>query len=209
MSIKKPFGLGLIVGILALAFAALPAIASATTMDESGGAVTSVGTVITASSSNLTFDGSTGLNLECKKNTLSGKLTANAPTPKVNITSASFLNAAGGVACLTNMAGVTAEVKADPNPPNWTLALEPENKFTLSSASGSVAFTAKIGALECTFKRTTPPGTVTGTYTTNTTPTIFTIGAGQTFTKVAGPEQCGTGGTLTGTFSIPQKITNV
>jgi hypothetical protein len=48
MSFKKPIVLGLIVAIFALAFAALPAIASATTIDEAGGGVTPVGTAITA-----------------------------------------------------------------------------------------------------------------------------------------------------------------
>jgi hypothetical protein len=203
MSIRKPIGLGLIVGILALAFAALPAIASATTVDG-----VAVGGTVTAESGNLTFDGLNGVNLECKKNTLKGPLTANAPSPTVTINSASFLNATGGTACLTNKAGVTAVVNADPNPPKWTVTLEKEDKFTLKAESGNVAFTAVIaGAFTCTFSR----ATVTGSYNTKTKPAVLTIGTGQTFTGAAGnPEACGAGGTLTGSFSLPGvEITNV
>jgi hypothetical protein len=205
MSIRKPIGLGLIVGILALAFAALPALASATTMDEAGGGVTPVGTAITAKSANLTFDGA--VNLECKLNTLSGKLTANAPSPTVTFNKATFLNAAGGTACLTSVPGLTAVVTADPNPPAWTVTLEKEDKFTLKAESGNVAFTAVIGgALTCTFSR----ASVTGTYNTNSAPTTLTVGAGQVFTGAAtNPKECGPEGTLTGSFTIPQKITNV
>jgi len=204
MSIRKPIGLGLIVGILALAFAALPAIASATTLDNAAGTKLAVGAAVTAESSNLVFTGSTGVKLECKKNTLGGKVTANAPTPVVTVTSATFLNAAGGAACLTN-AGLTVEVKPDPNPPDWTLTFEPENKFVLET---NIAFTAKFSnGLECTFSREK----VTGTYTTNESPTTLTVGAGQVFTKAAtSPEACGATGTLTGSFSLPNvKVTNV
>jgi hypothetical protein len=207
MSIRKRIGLGLLAGVLALAVAALPAIASATTLDNGAGTALPVGTVVTGESANLVFTGSTGVKHECKKNTLSGKVTANAPTPTVNITKGSFLNAAGGTACPTNVVGLTVEVTADPNPPNWTLAFDPENKFILSSASGAIAFTTRFSnGLECTFKRTT----LTGTYTTNASPTTLTIGASQVFTRSAGPEQCGANETLTGSFSIANvKVTNV
>jgi hypothetical protein len=208
MSIRKPIGLGLIVGILALAFAALPALASATTLDNSAGTPIPVGTTLTAESPNLVFTGATGVNLECKKSTLSGKLTANAPTPKHNVTTATFKNAAGGAACLTNVPGLTVEVATEPSPPNWTVAFDPEDKLTLSSASGAIAFTAKFSnGLTCTFSRTT----VTGTYNTNVSPTTLTVGASQVFTKSAGSSaECGATGTLDGTFTVPNvKATNV
>jgi hypothetical protein len=195
MSIRKPIGLGLIVGILALAFAALPALASATTLDNGAGTVLLPGAAVAGESGNLVFESVTGVKLECKKNALSGKVTVNAPTPKVNITSATFKNATGGAACLTNVPGLTAEVEPDPNPPNWTLAFDPKDEFILSSAvtKGEIAFTAKFSnKLVCTFSRPT----VTGTYTTNVSPTTLTVGAGQVFTKsAASSAECGATGT--------------
>jgi hypothetical protein len=207
-SSKLPIGLGTVLGLLALAFAALPALASATTLDNSAGTPIPVGTVLTAESNNLVFTGATGINFECKKDTLSGKLPTNAPEPKHNVTTATFKNAAGGAACLTNVPGLTVEVATEPNPPNWTVAFQKEDKFTLSSASGAIAITTKFSnGLTCTFSRTT----VTGAYNTNVAPATLTVGAGQVFTKSAGSSaECGGSTVLDGSFTVPNvKATNL
>jgi hypothetical protein len=203
MSIRKPIGLGLIVGILALAFAALPALASASTTLENltTGKPLAVGTAIDAVSENLVFTGETGVNLECKKSTLAGPLTANAPTPIVNITSASFLNEAGGTACKTNVPGLTVVVTTDPNPPNWNVTFEAEDKFIVETnpTGGSIAFNAVFSnGAKCTFSRST----VTGTYNTGALLTL-TVGAGQVFTASAeSSPECGKMGTLDGSFKV-------
>jgi len=78
MFVKKPIGVGLVIGLLALAFTALPAMAQAApTLRDSKGIV-AVGETVLATSSNLVTVTSKG-NLTCSNVTLTGKVTSNPP----------------------------------------------------------------------------------------------------------------------------------
>jgi hypothetical protein len=76
MFTKKPFGIGLAVGLLALAFAALPAMASAAELTDEAGAVP-VGEEIRAESGNTTTKTAVG-ELKCKKVNIGGEVTTNS-----------------------------------------------------------------------------------------------------------------------------------
>jgi hypothetical protein len=195
MSIRKPMGLGLLV-VLALAFAALPAMASAVTLDNAAGTALVKGATVTGTSSNLVFTSASGVALKCSENNLTGKVTTN---PTVTFEKATFTGPSGGP-CATNVPGLTATVTADPNPPDWTLSLGASDAFTLGSP---IAFTVVFNStpqLTCTFSRSS----VTGTFTTNVVPATFTVGASQTFTKsAASSAECGATGTLSGSFTTP------
>jgi hypothetical protein len=79
MTIKRSFGAGLVVGVLAVAFAALPAFASAAPqLTDAKGSVT-VGTTVTGTSTNATTVTASG-NLVCKHVEVHGIVKANTGT---------------------------------------------------------------------------------------------------------------------------------
>jgi hypothetical protein len=201
MHVQKPIGLGLFVGVLALALAALPAMASAVTLENAAGTPLAVGAAVRLESSNLVFAEADGMNIECRENTVTGKVTANAPEPKVNVTAATFKAAGGGANCLTIKQGFTYQQVPAANPPNWTLKFEKEAKFSLTSASGVVGLVKTFnGGPKCETAR----AFVSGAYNNNLSPATLTLGASQVFSKVAGSEGClfGNTETATGSFAL-------
>jgi hypothetical protein len=76
MFVKKPIGVGLVIGLLALAFTALPAMAQAApTLKDSKGTLP-IGSTVLATSSNLVTVTPTGT-LTCEEVTLDGIVTSN------------------------------------------------------------------------------------------------------------------------------------
>jgi hypothetical protein len=209
MSMKKPLGISLLVGLMALALAALPAFASAATVTLRSGSKTGPalanGTALTAMSSNLVFATASG-NLECKESTLNGKVENNGTEKTgVEITSASFLAAGGGLDCPT----------AIPNGSGGTLTMTmtaeglPYTADLLSTAAGTLTGTPSVSfkaifdngttpVLSCVFEKTS----VATTFNFNTALNIA-VGASQEFTGTG--TGCPTKGTLTGSFAVTVK----
>jgi hypothetical protein len=82
MSVKKPLGLGLLIGLMAMAFGVLPAMASAAPqLTNPNGTSVAVGTTLTATSTNATtkFPG-LGVTLTCEKVAVHGIVTKNNGT---------------------------------------------------------------------------------------------------------------------------------
>lgn len=79
MSIRRSFGVGLVIGVLAVAFAALPALASAAPQLTDPKGSVAVGTTITATSTNATTVTETG-SLVCKHVEIHGIVKANTGT---------------------------------------------------------------------------------------------------------------------------------
>jgi hypothetical protein len=77
MSTKKSLGLGLVIGLLALAFAAVPAQAGAAQLTDAGGSV-AVGETVTATSTNSVTVFDNGNRLECADVEVHGIVTANS-----------------------------------------------------------------------------------------------------------------------------------
>jgi hypothetical protein len=99
MAIKKSLGIGLVIGLLAMAFAALPAMASAAPTIKSGGSTLKVGTAIKATSSNsetVTVAGT----LKCTSVSLEGKITEN-PGAKIGSGSGSTSGCTAGGSPIT------------------------------------------------------------------------------------------------------------
>jgi hypothetical protein len=81
MKISKRAGLGLILGLLALAFTALPAIASAAPeLTEPNATTVPVGATITGTSTNAVTTFNNGVVLKCKKVVVHGIVTVNSGT---------------------------------------------------------------------------------------------------------------------------------
>jgi hypothetical protein len=196
------------------AFAALPAIAAAASpslLDDSGAVVTPHSGAIKGVSTNLLFTTSSG-KLECAKTTLEGELTVNAGNVvEGDISTATFLNSAGGTKCPTSLPGpVTMEITPENLP--WCLEATASPVDTLTIDGGtcgttprkSIAYIAhvftsagtKVG--ECTYER----ASLTLTYKTNTTPLVATLSSGQTFTKASGGILCTSTVTLSGSFTL-------
>jgi len=87
MFVKKPIGIGLMLGLLALAFGALPALASATTLKTAAGPL-SIGDPVTAFSNSLITKTKAGT-LSCEDVELNGSVASNGGTlAEVSITEA-------------------------------------------------------------------------------------------------------------------------
>jgi hypothetical protein len=215
MSMKKPLGISLLVGLMALALAALPAFASAANVTLRSGSKTGPalanGTVLTAdssSTSNLVFTSASG-NIECKENTLNGEVENNGTaTTGIKITSASFLAAGGGKDCLTTIPNgsggtLTATITAENLPYTADLPSSGAGTLTGSGTPASVKFKAIFDngttpVLTCTFEKTS----VATTFNFNTALKID-VGASQVFTGTG--TGCPTSGTLTGSFLVTIK----
>jgi hypothetical protein len=73
MTIRKPIGLSLLVGLMAMAFVALPAVAGAApTLTTPSGSTVPVGTTLTATSTNATTVLDDGTTLTCEHVTIHG-----------------------------------------------------------------------------------------------------------------------------------------
>jgi hypothetical protein len=101
MSIKKPLGLSLLVGLMAMAFVALPAMASAAPqLTNPDGTTVAVGTTLTATSTNATTVLTKIGTLRCEEVIVHGVVTENSGTsvkikmdePNVDSAAGCFLN---------------------------------------------------------------------------------------------------------------------
>jgi len=93
---KKSLGIGIAIGLLALAFAALPAMASAApTLVEEGGGALGVGETVVGTSTDLVTETQGFGNFECKKVTLNGEVTQESPASVAGGGSAEGCTAAG------------------------------------------------------------------------------------------------------------------
>jgi hypothetical protein len=83
MSIKKPLGVGLVIGLLAMAFAALPAMASASVTFSAEEAALASGAKINAVGSDVITEteGGVGPTLECNKTEINGEVGSNGTEP--------------------------------------------------------------------------------------------------------------------------------
>lgn len=196
-----------------VAFVALPAMASASPeLQTSAGAKVATGTGIKATSSNLKLSSASG-NVECSENTMEGKVTENSGTSiKGEIEKATFTGTAGAK-CNTTISdgfGGTLKVVVTPEGLPWCLESTGGDNWTLTgnkcgAAQSPISFIlhlysssgiTKLG--ECTFER----ADVSGTFNTNASPLVLTVGASQTFTKSSGSFLCPASGTLSGTFNV-------
>jgi hypothetical protein len=106
---KKPLGLGLLIGLIAMAFGALPAMASAAPqLTNSNGTTVAVGTTLTATSTDATTTfPSLGITLTCEKVTVNGIVQKNNGTEvEVSMDEAGVDSATG---CKAN--GTPVEIK--------------------------------------------------------------------------------------------------
>ncbi|MBS1878871.1 MAG: hypothetical protein JST31_05115 [Actinobacteria bacterium] len=112
MQLRKPIGLGLFVALMAMAFAALPAMASAANVtlheNTAGGAALAVGAPIKGFSTNLKFK-TTEITLECGESEVKGTVATNSAEPAdVSLTEGRFQS--GGGACKTSNPLVFADI---------------------------------------------------------------------------------------------------
>jgi hypothetical protein len=171
MFAKKSLGLGLLIGLLAMAFAALPAMASAATLTEEGEPVQAgpegVGATVTATSTNAVtvLEGPLGpVTIKCEKVAVHGIVTVNSGgVVKISMEKEKVDTATG---CTAN--GVSTTI---------TPTLE---EINLSGSSGTAKFTFTGGGLN-----------------EASTSTVSWVGPNATSAHVAGPVT----GTLSGTFS--------
>jgi hypothetical protein len=101
MTIKKPLGLSLLVGLMAMAFVALPAMANAAPeLTNTNGTTVAVGTTLTATSTNAVTTLEGGTTLTCGKVAVHGIVEKNTGTEvEVKMESTSVDTATG---CLAN-----------------------------------------------------------------------------------------------------------
>lgn len=130
MRFKKSLGLGLVVGLLAMAFAALPALAGAAQLtDESGSAVETPATISAASENAETILTPGGL-LVCKRVDVHGILTTNS---------------GGSVVVTMDEAGV--DTATDCTLEGKEVTVEPTLEgINLSGSAGTASFSFKLGA---------------------------------------------------------------
>jgi hypothetical protein len=179
MSIRKPFGLMLVVGVLAMAFASLPALASAAPSLKAGGVNLAKGSKIIGTSSDLKTETESGP-LTCSSVTLNGEVTENPGAKVGNGTGSASGCLVGGAAAAT----VTSI------------------KFSLvfvagGSVTGTVTFEVDFpGPLTCHFE-----GSLKGSWTNGSS--VVTINpTSLTGKKISGSGTCPTSGTLTGTAKL-------
>ncbi|HEY2477316.1 MAG TPA: hypothetical protein VGI17_01145 [Solirubrobacterales bacterium] len=220
----KPQRVALALGLTALAFAALPAIASANiSLREGSGTGTKivVGKAVTIKSSNLVFSttGPAVGNVECSNSTLSGHVSLNgAPQAKIQITSAAFKGAEEGALerCKTTIAGPIRPLTAEVSAVNlaWISAFEQNGTSTTEGLSRIVATTGSVGLRSKLFAEVSK-GVVAQVsncvYEKESVAGTFTIGnalgdliSAPEFALNAGAStgECPSGGTLSGTGTV-------
>ena len=178
MLIKKPIGVGLVIGLLALAFTALPAMAQASPTLRSGKTVLGVGAAVTASSSNLQTVTSLGT-LSCTSVALSGTVKVKEPAKIGGTGTASGCSATGGV---------PVEITS--------ITFEDEFLATLTD-TGTVEFKFNVplaGLSGCHLG-----GTIGSTWTNESGVVPLTK---STLTGGGGSAGCPTSGELTGTLTL-------
>lgn len=130
MQFKRPLGFGLFVGLLAMAFAALPALAGAAQLtDESGTAVETPAT-ISAASTNAETVLTPGGTLTCKHVEVHGILTTNS---------------GGSVVVAMDEAGADSATECSLEGTEVTVEPTLEG-INLSGSTGTASFSFKLGA---------------------------------------------------------------
>lgn len=180
MTIRKPITLGIIVGLLALAFTALPAMAQAAPTLRSGGKVVAKGTKILGTSSTLKTETPEGT-LTCEKVTLEGEVTEN-PGAK----------AAGNGSATGCFVGGTVPVTITEIVFNISVAAG-------GAASGNATFVFDLPGSPVT--RCHLSGAFTGTWT-NGSDVVVIKPSTLTGKKLEGPGTCPASGKLSGEVTL-------
>jgi hypothetical protein len=191
-----------------VAFAAVPAIATASPILTENGTVVS-GKILATQSGSIVLTTSFG-NVTCTKSTLTGTVLKNGPAGtgthiEGTLEKATFTNETGG-ACSSTFP-FNPSFTVDPENLHWcitgggTLAAD---TFSIrgggcTEAAKNLKFTLTSALGNCTYER----ATVTGSFVTNVTPVTLKVGASQTFTRTAGSESlCPATGTLDGGWNL-------
>lgn len=196
--------IGAVIAVALVAFAAVPALASASpVLTNPPGTAVPVGTAIVGTNIGNTVMTTSLGNIECQKSTVTGKVTKNNGTEiEGNIESASFTGSGSGGACTTAFLG---DVTVTPKKLPWCLKANAKigtDKFNLTSGAcgggGVMEFTLDTAiAGECTYTKSA----VEGTYTTGGTQAVLTVSE-QEFKKSAGGFLCPSTGKLDMKFGL-------
>jgi hypothetical protein len=194
--------------IALVAFAAVPAIASASPVLTEGGVALkptaeSGGKILATNSGNIVLTTSIG-NVTCTKSTLTGSLLKNSGSHiEGTAEKATFTNNAGGDCSSTFPFNPTFEVV--PENLHWCITSATAGAWSIrgggcNEAGKNLRFTLKSSAgYFCTFER----ATVTGTYVTGVSPATLKVGSSQTFGRTAGADGvCPPSGTLDGGWNL-------
>lgn len=205
--------------LAALAAFAMPAIASASpALTDPPGTLVPAGTSIVGTNVGETVLTTSAGPVTCTTARLAGTLTSNTGTFIAGeITSASFTGTGASGRCTTTIpdgTGGNVQVQVTPEALPWCLTSKGVNNewhirgggcnqpeatlpftFDLFSSKG-----ASLGS--CTYERTATEPTLTGTFTTNTTPAHLTVTSNNTFKKHSGSILCPASGTLDATFAL-------
>jgi|GEM_PF-5485050 len=174
MSIKKPLGLGLVIGLLAMAFAALPAMASAAQLTDPAGSV-EVGETITGESGNAVTTVPGVGELRCVSVVVNGIVTKNSGGD-VQVA----MDGAGDTATGCTIAG------------KGTLVSPTLTSISLSGATGSAVFDFTVA----TEKGPCPASSTSGVSWTSGTSSLHVEGP-----VLPGAEGC-PGGLFHGDFTL-------
>jgi hypothetical protein len=187
------------------AFAVIPALASASpVLTEAGKKVEGTPTIVATQATGTVIELETSAGfVKCSKSFLTGPLKANTGTTiQGQITRSSFTGTSGtGTQCESQFLGaITVDA-----PQTMCIHSGGKDAFeivngTCGTAGGNLTFTLTGSLGTCSYVRSS----VTGSYNTNTTPSVLTIGASQTFSG-AGEENpfiCPASGTLKGSYNL-------
>jgi hypothetical protein len=190
--------------ILLVAFAAMPALASASPVLTDEGVPVAVGKKIAGTNTtNIVFTGSF-LKVTCTVSTLTGEVKENSGTSlKGTMTKATFTNA-GGADC-TDSFGTLWKVTTEIAKTDWCITTNStmSDKFNLQAgACGAIAaalnFVLESGSTVCNYTRAAS-SPVVGTYTTSTS--VLTMSEPE-FTLVSGGGLCPGTGKLDGSYTL-------
>jgi len=187
-----------------MAFAVLPAMASASPALTEHGVAVATGVEITATNDeNIVFNSSLGP-VTCVKSTLHGKLTVNSgKLIEGDIEKATFTNATGGD-CVSSWAG---EVKVTPEGLPWCIkTTATADTFLIRGAACTAAetpltFTLDFtsGGFSCKYSRT---GGISGTFTTGGTQATLTANASEFIGAAGNGGLCPSKGTLNAKYTL-------
>jgi hypothetical protein len=193
------------------AFAAMPALASASPVLTDEGVALGVGKKIEGTNTtNIVFTGSF-LKVTCTVSTLTGEVKENSGTSiKGTMTKATFTNA-GGADCTDNF-GTLWKVTTEIAKTDWCISTNNTmgDKFTLQAgacggAAAALNFVLESGSTVCNFSRAaTKP--VEGTYVTGTD--VLTMSEPE-FTLVSGGGLCPGTGKLDGSYTLETDETKI
>jgi hypothetical protein len=196
--------LATVIGLLA--FAAVPAMASASpVLTENGVPVSTGAKILATNSGNITLTSSIGT-VTCTKSQMTGTVKTNSgSTIQGQIETASFTGSASENRCSSTFP-FNPTFKVTPENLPWCIHTGGGDAFTVSGgACGGTAknlrFTLSSVLGNCTYER----AAVAGTYVTNETPVTLKVGSGQTFTRVSG-SICPETGTLAGGWTLETDV---